>query len=179
MNENRRDDWRTDIESRTVTNTAAIGQLQDTLDDIKNLIRDCDKILRGDPDAPEHAGVLERLHEAETNAQRCYTILFVGDFAGEKGLLERFKHLENKDRKADKVLSLRWQFYGVVVGALILLAREVVHDLPSLESWWNSRPESVLNKQIDNVKHPKPRHHHIVEDEEGDIISDTKSDGDH
>jgi len=167
----RRDDWRTDLESRTVTNTAAIAQLQDTLDEIKLLVRDCDKILRGDPDAPEHSGLLQRLHDVETTAQRCQTLLFVGDFAGEKGLFERFKHLENKDRKATKVLDLRWKFYGVVVGAVFLLAREVIHDLPSLEMWWNKPSTDIVQEKIENVKHPKAHHRHVVEDEDGNILS--------
>jgi hypothetical protein len=161
VNEERRDDWRTDIEARTVNNTAAIGQLQDTFEEIKQSLSVMDKLVRGDPDA-DRAGLLERLHDAERKLQKCDTVLFVGDYTGRKGLVERFNRYEDKDHRAQDTKKLHWTFYGTLVIAVFGIISELIHAWPEIASYWNQKTGDVVEQKIENVKHPRARHKRIV-----------------
>jgi hypothetical protein len=159
MNE-RRDDWRTDLESRTVANTTSIGQIQDTLDDIKETLEDLDHLLRGDP-STDRAGLSERMHTAETKLEKCHTVLFVGDLIGdEKSLIEQFKALRRLFKFQEKSKTRRWIFYGVVAAGLLGILQQAVSIIPQVESWWAKPSVDSVTKKIEAVKHPKSRHRH-------------------
>lgn len=127
-----------------------IGGIHKTLSEI-------DALLRGDPER-DTDGAIARLHQLE-NSLNLLKAVILRDAAGGRGLIGRVEALEAGERGADN----RWKFATAVVVAILSLFGLLLTNWERLEAFLNKqRKLDPLERMIQNAKHPKAKHRHIV-----------------
>lgn len=153
----RRDDWRKGVNDRLVSLTAAQRSADTELEDIGVQVADAARLLHGD-EGEDKAGLIERIHELE----RLVNLLrgtVLPDYTGKGGFAWRLDALET--RREERVSSARdkWKLAGVVIFALVLLIREIVHDLPDLKAYFHKPIMENVEQDIQDIGKPKSKHH--------------------
>lgn len=150
---NRRGDWNQRVDETLLTLTTSQRVNDQIIEDLEIKLADISRQLFGDESEDIH-GLVERLHEMDRVVAALKAIV-LPDQTGKGGFAWRLDALEDRRQERIEARSYRWKFYGIVVFALILLVREVVHDLPQFEVWWNRPTQDTLQKKIDKAKRPR------------------------
>lgn len=154
----RRDDWRKGVDERLVSLTSAQRSSDTEIEDLGVQVADAARLLHGD-EGEDKAGLVERIHELE----RLVNLLrgtVLPDYTGKGGFAWRLDALEQ--RREERVSSARdkWKLAGVVIFAIVLLIREVVHDLPDLKAYFHKPIATNVEQDIEDAfQPPKSKHH--------------------
>lgn len=153
----RREDWRQGVDENLASLNAGQRVWEREVNLIHKSLSEIDTLLRGDPER-DTDGAIARLHQLE-NSLNLLRAVILRDAAGGKGLIGRVESLESGERGADN----RWKFATAVAIAILSLFGLLLTNWDRLEGFLNRhRKADSLERIIENAKHPKTRHRHII-----------------
>jgi hypothetical protein len=135
------DEWRDKIDSVV---------LYDKLEDLRAQVKELEKVIRGGRDSLTSE---YRRHDQELT--RINAVLFQ-DPTGQKGLLHDVDVLMGRRRDKDETRGLKWQFWGLILTAVIGALAGILPNLGRIkEALLRVDP---LEKKIEQAKHPHSKH---------------------
>jgi hypothetical protein len=135
--------WREKVERDQVSLVTGFQVLNKRLDEMEDLLRDVDLVIRGDP-REDRDGLVTQLHEIQTRLSRLDAVIFV-DSTGRKGLQHEVEEILSGERRTES----RWKYTTTVVVAVISV-------IGSLILSWDKIAAFFREKRID-THHQAPK----------------------
>jgi hypothetical protein len=149
MGDERRDDWRHDVDESLVALNAAQRVTDRLLEDLDANYAALDRLLRGDPEK-DTDGVIAKIHLLETQLARLNAVIFM-DSTGKKGLQHEVEILSSGERTQGE----RWKFATAVIVAIITSAALVITNWDHIAAYFNQKDTDPVDVAIEKSKHPR------------------------
>lgn len=137
MNDDK-EDWRERIDSVVI---------YDKLEDLRTRLKDLERAVRGGRDS-----LLSEYRRHDQELTRINAVLFQ-DPTGQKGYLHDVDVLMGRRREKDETRGLKWQFWGMILVAIIGMLTAILPNLGWIKG--ELRRVDPLEKKIERAKHPK------------------------
>lgn len=127
-------DWRKRVEERLNALTSSDNVQNDRLDEDEGDLLNLKHVVNGDPDERNDTGLKGDIQEMNAGINSLRAIM-APDQLGNGGVKNRLSILESRVKGMEESKESRWKFWTAVACALILLVREIVHDLPEIKAF--------------------------------------------
>ncbi len=160
--------WKNSVDTRLVDLTSAQKSADIDLEKLTRKSDKIDRILRGDP-GRNIKGLIEAINHLDTEINK-FNRIFDKDYLGHGGLVSFITYIYEREREHQQANEIhagyKWGFWGLILAALIGAAAAILTNKDQLEKWWEHPHLTHLEEKIENAKHPKSRHRHVVIREE-------------
>lgn len=160
-------EWREKVDHEQVTLMTGHQVLGKQLEDLDEKLDQLDNLLRGDP-VKETGGIIEQLHDLHTAVSKLSAAVFM-DSTGKLGLVHDVDVLMGRRSDREKSAARMWTFWTAVATAAISSGALLLTKWDVVSKFFKPGQPDKVEQMIENVKHPKSKHRHVViHEEEGD-----------
>lgn len=141
--------WRDLTDERVKNLTTDTTVIQDRLEDLRFRLKELERIVLAGKDS-----LRSEYRRHDQDLTRINAVLFQ-DPTGQKGVLHDVDVLMGRRRDKDETRGLKWQFWGLILTAIIGALAGILPNLDRIKE--AIRKVDPLEKKIEQAKHPKSK----------------------